>query len=136
MRALMNTLDRWWVNPKFLLYLAMTYLAISVAFLGAAWDTDTWRGVVVFVAIALVSLVAGAHVSARLERFFSPRPVLWVTKQERQLLLDIAAHKACGAPYLRDGKLYVCQVPPHTDGVNHIGIEMFGFDLGIAQEDK
>ena len=118
-------------NPKQMMAAMFAAFGVSVSFLWNVWEADSWQEAVVCAAIALCAVFAAGHLLARVEKFFSPRPVLWLSARERQLLKDVADHKACGAPYLRDNRLYVCQVPPHTDGVNHIGLKV----LDVSVED-
>lgn len=121
--------DEFLRNPKQMLTALLVCSTMSVSFLWNALTSETWQEAVVFGSMFLVWLVAGGQLLDRIEKFFSPRPVLWLTKREQKLFMDIADRKACGAPHIRDGELLVCMIPPHIDKVNHIGMKVLDFKI-------
>lgn len=128
----MKLQDKWDAflrNPKQMTAAMLLLFGISTSFLWNTWEADGWEEAVVFAAISLLTIFGAGQLLGRIEKFFSPRPLLWLTKRERELFMDIADHKACGAPHIRDGELFVCMVPPHTTGVNHIGMRVLDFKV-------
>lgn len=123
-RSQRNLVEKFLRDPKQMLFVTLLLVAISASFLRGVWEADSWQQTVIWLVTAILTIYAASRLIPRIETYFSPRPVLWLGRRERDLLSLIANNKACGAPYLRDGKLYVCQVPPHTDRVNHIGLYM------------
>lgn len=121
--------DEFLRNPKQMLFVVLASLALSTSFLWNALNADGWEEAVVFGAITLLFMIAGGSLLGRVEQFFSPRPVLWLSKRERELFTAITEHEACGAPHIRDGELFICMVPPHTTGVNHIGMKVLDFKI-------
>lgn len=121
--------DEFLRNPKYMTAAMLFLFGISTSFLWNTWEADSWQAVVVFAVVSLLTIFGAGKLLGRIEKFYAPRPVLWLSKRERELFTAITEHEACGAPHIRDGELFICMVPPHTTGVNHIGMKVLDFKI-------